>query len=476
MIGSLLQADFEEIIAAKDWNTLRETLIELPPPDVAELIQELPPEDQGVIFRILPRELAAMVFEYIPIENQRLLVQSLSNQQVHTILNEMTPDDRTRLLEELPAEVTRKLLDELTPEELRTARQLLGYPEATVGRYMTPEYVALPPDITAREALERIRKTGRGKETLAIIYIINEKGKLLEDLRLGSLVLANPEDMIGDIEDRPAVSIPATMNVEDAVLEFERYDRVALPVVNNDGVMLGIITADDVLEFAERRATREMQKLGGTEALEEPYITVPLFTMFRKRGVWLSILFVGQLLTATVMERFNKQLETAFVLTLFVPLIISSGGNSGSQATSLIIRALALREVTLRDWWKVLRREMICATDARSAARRVGTAAPARLACDGVARLHATRAGRIHGFTRAGWGRVMGFARRQHAAIPVAASGIGSSDILRAICRNMRGRNGLDHLLRRRVHRAERNAVMSDMHFNRSSLQSTLAK
>jgi magnesium transporter len=152
------------------------------------------------------------------------------------------------------------------------------------------------------------------------------------------------------------------MNVEDAVLEFERYDRVALPVVNNDGVMHGIITADDVLEFAERRATREMQTLGGTEALEEPYITVPLFTMFRKRGVWLSILFVGQLLTATVMERFNKQLETAFVLTLFVPLIISSGGNSGSQATSLIIRALALREVTLRDWWKVLRREMICAT------------------------------------------------------------------------------------------------------------------
>jgi magnesium transporter len=146
------------------------------------------------------------------------------------------------------------------------------------------------------------------------------------------------------------------------VLEFERYDRVALPVVNKDGVMLGIITADDVLEFAEKRATREIQKLGGTEALEEPYITVPLWKMFRKRGVWLSILFVGQMLTATVMERYNKQLEAALVLMLFIPLIISSGGNSGSQATSLIIRAMALREVTLRDWWKVLRREIACAS------------------------------------------------------------------------------------------------------------------
>ncbi|MBC8107359.1 MAG: magnesium transporter, partial [Anaerolineae bacterium] len=231
MIGSLLQADFEEIIAAKDWDLLRETLIELPPPDIAELITELPPEDEGVIFRVLPRELAAKVFEYIPREQQRRLVQSLSNAQVHTILNEMTPDDRTRLLEELPAEVTRKLLDELSPEELRTARKLLGYPENTVGRYMTPEYVALPPDITAREALERIRKTGRGKETLAIIYIINEKGKLLEDLRLGSLVLADPEEMIGDIEDRPIVAIPATAKGEEVIDAFERYDRVALPVV-----------------------------------------------------------------------------------------------------------------------------------------------------------------------------------------------------------------------------------------------------
>ncbi|CAN5427293.1 magnesium transporter [soil metagenome] len=359
MIGSLLQADFEEIIADKDWDLLRETLIELPSPDIAELIVELPPEDEGVIFRVLPRELAAKVFGYIPREQQRRLVQSLSNEQVHTILNEMTPDDRTRLLEELPAEVTRKLLDELSPEELQKARQLLGYPEQSVGRYMTPEYVALPPDITAREALERVRKTGRGKETLAIIYIINEKGKLLEDLRLGSLVLADPEEMIGDIEDRPVVSVPATMNAEDAVLEFERYDRAALPVVDKDGLMLGIITADDVLEFAEKRATREMQKLGGSEALDAPYFETGIWPMFRKRGGWLAVLFLGETLTATAMGRYEHAIARAPVLSLFVPLIISSGGNSGSQATSILIRSLALQEVKLHEWWSVFRKECL---------------------------------------------------------------------------------------------------------------------
>src|SRR5256714_263990 len=235
MIGSLLQADFEEIIQARNWDELREVLSELDPPDIAELIIDLPPEDEGIIFRLMPRERAAKVFEYLPHDVQRDLVRSLNHEQLQAIVNEMTPDDRTRLLEELPAEATRRLLETLSPDELKTARELLGYPPGTAGRYMTPEYVALPPDITAREALERIRKTGRGKETLNIIYIINEKGRLLEDLRLGSLVLADPEMMIGDIEDRPLVSIPATATGEEVVVAFERYDRVALPVVDKHG-------------------------------------------------------------------------------------------------------------------------------------------------------------------------------------------------------------------------------------------------
>jgi magnesium transporter len=357
MIGSLLQADFEEIIAARDWDQLREALMDLDPSDIAELIIDLPPEDEGIIFRVMPREQAAKVFEYLPLIVQRDLVKSLHHEQMQAIVDAMTPDDRTRFFDQLPAEATRRLLETLSPEELKTARALLGYPEGTAARYMTPEYVALPPDIPAREALERIRATGRGKETLNVIYIINERGKLLEDLRLGSLVLADPQTMIGDIEDRPRVSIPATAAGEDVINAFEHYDRAALPVVDSSGIMLGIVTHDDILEFAERMATREIQKLGGSEALDKPYFEVGFWSMAKKRGGWLAALFIGETLTATAMGKYEHAIAAAPVLSLFVPLIISSGGNSGSQATSILIRSLALQEVRLRDWWRVFRNE-----------------------------------------------------------------------------------------------------------------------
>jgi magnesium transporter len=359
MIGQLLQADFEEIIRAKDWEGLREALSELDPSDIAELLMDLPPESEGIIFRVLPREKAADVFEYLPRDVQRGLLKSLSSATVKSILDEMNPDDRQRLFDTLPAEVTRQLLDTLSPEELKAARELLGYAKGTVGRYMTPEYVALPPDITASEALDLIRRMGRGKETLSIVYLINEKGQLLEDLRLGSLVLADPETMIGDIEDRPMVAVNATEPAENVVRMFEQYDRAALPVTDGDRHLLGIITHDDVLEFAEQRATEEIQKLGGSEALDAPYKEVGFFPMVKKRGGWLAALFLGETLTATAMGKYEHAIERAAVLALFVPLIISSGGNSGSQATSIIIRSLALQELKLREWVYVLRKEII---------------------------------------------------------------------------------------------------------------------
>src|SRR3954451_6920853 len=206
MIGSLLQPDLEQIIQEKRWDELREVLAGIDPPDIAELMIDLPPEDEGVIFRLLPRERAGLVFAYLPLDRQQEAVQSLSNQQVHAILSAMSPDDRTRLLEELPAEATRRLLETLSPDELKLARELLGYPEGTAGRYMTPKYVSLPPDMTAREALEQVRRTGRGKETLSILYVVDKDGKLLEDLRLGALVLADPAMKVELIEDRPLVT------------------------------------------------------------------------------------------------------------------------------------------------------------------------------------------------------------------------------------------------------------------------------
>ncbi|WP_428940413.1 magnesium transporter [Fontivita pretiosa] len=359
MIGSLLQADIEQIIRAKNWEELREAFSELDPSDIAELLMDVPAEDQGVIFRILPRQQAARVFSYLPLDRQQELVQSLSNAQVHAILNEMSPDDRTRLLEELPSQVTRRLLETLKPEQLRIARELLGYPEGTAGRYMTPEYIALPPDVTCADALHRIRTAGRDVETLNVLYIINEQGKLLEDVRLGTVVLADPQTMIGDIEERPLVSVPATATRDEVLEAFERYDRVALPVVDNDGHMLGIITADDIIDVVEQKATEEMHRLGGMEALDLPYAQTPFWQMIRKRVGWLSALFLGEMLTATAMGHFEQEIAQAVVLALFVPLIISSGGNSGSQAASLIIRALALKELRLRDWWRVFGREIL---------------------------------------------------------------------------------------------------------------------
>src|SRR5438876_4144303 len=235
MIGNVLQADLEEIIRSKNWDELRDALSELPPVDIAEVLIDLPVEDEGVIFRVLPRKMAALVFSYLPLDRQEELLHCFSNEQVRNILDQMTPDDRTRLLEETPAEVTRRLLETLSPDELKSARQLLGYPEGTAGRYMTPEYVALPPDMTAREALEHVRRTGRGKETLSVLYVVDQDGKLLEDLRLGALVLADPGMKVELIEDRPLVTVPATASGQDVVAAFEKYDRSALPVIDGEG-------------------------------------------------------------------------------------------------------------------------------------------------------------------------------------------------------------------------------------------------
>lgn len=358
MLGHLLKPEYEELIQRKDWESLRVALEDLDPADIADILSDLPPEDSGVIFRILPRDTAGEAFEYLPVDQQAELVKTLGSEQLVNVLNEMAPDDRTRLLEELPAEVTKRVLTTLRPEELKVARQLLGYPEKSAGRYMTPEYLAIRPDMTAAEALEYLRKYGRGVETLNILYVTDEKGVLLSDLRLGALVMADPNTRVADLYERQLVSIPATAPREEVVAAFEKYDRVALPVTDTRGVLVGIITVDDVLDVAEEEATEDIQRLGGMEALEAPYLEIGLFQMLKKRAGWLSVLFLGEMLTTTAMGYFEHELARAIVLTLFIPLIVSSGGNSGSQATSLIIRSLAVRDVRLADWWRVLRREL----------------------------------------------------------------------------------------------------------------------
>lgn len=357
-LGTLLSPNLQELIREKRWDALRDSLVSFDPSDVAEVLLALPDQDDAAIFRLLPREQAGLVFSYLPLDHQEALLRTLTNDQMRSVLAGMNPDDQARLLEELPATVARRILDTLTPDELKAARDLLGYPPSSAGRYMTPRYVALHAEDTAAEALAHVRKSGKAQETLNILYVVGDQGRLLKEMRLGTLVLADPNMKVRDIPERPLVTIPVTADREEAVREFRKYDRAALPVTDRDGLMLGIITADDILDVAEREATEDIQKAGGMEALDGPYLSVGFFQMVKKRGGWLSILFLGEMLTATAMGYFEGEIEKAVVLAMFVPLIISSGGNSGSQAATLVVRALALTELSLSDWSRVLGREL----------------------------------------------------------------------------------------------------------------------
>jgi len=271
----------------------------------------------------------------------------------------MAPDDRTMFLEELPAAVTRQLLGMLTPKERSVALKLLGYPDGSIGRLMTPHYVSVREQWTISEVLDYIRSHGQDSETLNVVYVVDETGTLIDDIRIREFLLAPLEKRVADLMDRRFVSLKATDDQKEAIAVFRQYDRSALPVTDTAGVLIGIVTIDDVLDVAEAVATKEIQKIGGSEALDEPYMQIAMTRMVRKRATWLTALFLGEMLTATAMTLFEDEISRVVTLALFIPLIISSGGNSGSQAATLVIRALALGEVTLRDWWRIVRREVI---------------------------------------------------------------------------------------------------------------------
>jgi magnesium transporter len=358
VVGNLLAPEIKSMIDARNFGALRELFREWPPADVAEVILDLPEDEQVIIFRVLPAALAADVFEYIGIEEQQKLLRAMAHEQVVAILNEMSPDDRTALLEELPSAAARQLIRLLTPEERHVATALLGYPEDSVGRLMTPDFIQVKEDWTVQHVLDYVRQYGRDSETLNFVYVVDDRGKLIDDVRMREFLLRPLTAKVSEIRDQSFVALNVTDSQQDALNIFRRYDRAALPVVDSSGVMVGIVTSDDMLDVAEEEATEDIQKFGGMEALEEPYMRIPVWRMVRKRAGWLVILFLGEMLTATAMANYQEELAKALVLALFLPLIISSGGNSGSQASTLMIRAMALGEVTLRDWWRVMGREV----------------------------------------------------------------------------------------------------------------------
>lgn len=326
--------------------------------DIAELIYETP-EEVGVIISNLSIGRAAAAFRILDFPQQEDLIRELAPAKVAELMNELPADDRTAFLEELPSEAVKELIKLLDPEERRITLSLLGYPENSVGRIMTPDYIAVREQWTVKEVLNYIREHGRDSETIDVIYVIDEKGHLLDDFRIREFLLVAQDTIVHTLMDDRFVSLHANDDQEEAIQVFRMENRVALPVVDDNGILLGIVTIDDMLWIANEEHTEDIQKIGGTEALDEPYLDMPLLKLVKKRVGWLVVLFIGEMLTATAMGFFEDEIAKAVVLALFVPLIISSGGNSGSQASTLIIQAMALGEITVTDWWRVMRREII---------------------------------------------------------------------------------------------------------------------
>ncbi|MCX7983862.1 MAG: magnesium transporter [Bacteroidetes bacterium] len=359
MLGKAILPEIKELIEARDFATLRNVFEDWHPSDLAEAVSELDELDRAIVFRLLAKEKAAETFEYLDHDIQKSLLKTLGQETVASILDEMSPDDRTAFLEELPSTVVKQLIELLSPEERAVARTLLGYPPDSLCRLMTPEYIAVQKEWTVDDVMGYIRNRARDIEDLEYIYVIDHKGKLLDDIRLKEILIAEPSIRVEELMDGNFLVLKATDTKESAVQMFKQYDRSSLPVVSSEGILLGIVTVDDVLDIVEEIDTQDIQRFGGLESLEYPYARTPVLELVRKRAGWLVVLFLSEMLTATAMGYFEEEIARAVVLALFVPLIISSGGNSGSQAATLIIRAMALQEITLRDWWFVMRREIL---------------------------------------------------------------------------------------------------------------------
>ena len=329
------------------------------PADIAETLSELHADERLLAFLKVPKEYKAEVFSHLDPDFQEETIRSIASEDVAEILNAMTPDDRTALFEDFPDELIKSSINLLNPQERRIALKLLGYNSNSIARLMTPYYIQIRKEWTVKKCLQQIKKVGKKMETMNHLYVVDERNKLIDDIALGSLLLAEEDTLISEITDNHFVAITTTTSKEDAVQYFEKYDRTAIPIVTESGVLVGIVTIDDILDQIEAQNTEDIQKFGGLDALDLPYIQTSWIEMIKKRATWLVILFFSEMLTASAMGYFEHEIEKAVVLALFVPLIISSGGNSGSQAATLIIRAMALQEITLKDWWYVMRKEIV---------------------------------------------------------------------------------------------------------------------
>lgn len=359
MLIQLIKPEFEELIQAKDWVALKDVLADVPAADIADLLVELEGNVAIVIFRLLKKPLAADVFSELPSNKGVELLELFNKQQLSDVMTNLEPDEQVALMEELPGYLTQKVMNSMNVEDQKQIKKLLGYPEESVGRLMTPRYVRVKTDWTIERSMKHIRKYAEVAETLNRIYVVDDKEYLIDDLRLTELILADPEETIETLMDRSFETLMAYEDQEEAVRMFAKYDRAALPVVDTDGILVGIVTVDDVIDVAEEEATEDMHKMAGMDALDDYYSQTSVGGMVKKRVRWLILLFMGQMLTVTAMGAYQSIIASAVLLSLFIPMIISSGGNSGSQAATLIIRALATDDIKSNDWKRIFSREFL---------------------------------------------------------------------------------------------------------------------
>ncbi|NLB64991.1 MAG: magnesium transporter [Lentisphaerae bacterium] len=358
ILRHLLLPDILDMLADGHFNELRDFFLEQPAPEVAELFTVVTDKDRVLLFRVLPRQLADEVFSLLDPIYQNQLLSEMANEEIQPVLAALSPDDRTALFEELPARVTQRLLALLDDSDRKQALTLLSYPQHSVGRLMTDRYVTVDPEWTVAQALEHLRKTGTDSETMSMIYITDETGHLRDDLPLRRLILADPGITVATLLDGHYASLHSQQDEEEAVQVFRKYDLHALPVVDEDNILLGIVTVDDILDVAADAATEDFHKLATVQPLQISFKEATLGLLYRKRIGWLLGLILVNIFSGAGIKFFEDTISSVVVLVFFLPLLIGSSGNAGAQASTLVVRAIATGEIDSADWWKLLLREI----------------------------------------------------------------------------------------------------------------------
>lgn len=349
------------MIESRAWPEVRGVIKTLPEPEIAELLFEVDTHDRMILFRLLPRDVSTEVFAQLEAEEQNLLLEELSTEETRHLLAELSPDDRTQIFEELPGRVTQKLLNLLNPSDLKETRKLLGYPPESVGRLMTPDYVAVRPDWTIRHALDHVRVKGHKSETVNVLYVTDKAWRLLDALDLTRFILTNPDQTVESIMDHSFVALEVSQDREEAVRTMERYDLAVLPVVDRDNVLVGIVTFDDVMDVAQAEVTEDFHKSAAVAPIKGSYRDATFRALYTKRIGWLLALVFTNLLSGGVLASFEEIISMHVALVFFLPLLIGSSGNAGSQSATLMVRALAMGDVEMKDWWRLLIKEVLIA-------------------------------------------------------------------------------------------------------------------